>query len=56
MIANEVTKDKLYVCPCCGKTFVKPVASIYKCRVQGSKNKEVFLCSWSCYRTYGGNK
>ena len=37
------------ICPECGKTFFKPVESVYKYRKKGKGGGFVYLCSWSCY-------
>ena len=37
------------VCPECGKTFFKPVESIYKYHEKGKKGKVFYVCSYTCY-------
>lgn len=35
------------VCPVCGKTFIKPVESIYF--MKDSKGRKEYYCSYTCY-------
>lgn len=36
------------VCPVCGKTFIKPVESIYF--MKDNKGRKEYYCSYTCYR------
>ena len=43
-------RDDLFItlrCPVCGKSFIKPVESIYFVKI---KQKKYYLCSYTCYR------